>query len=80
MSSTKKKSKSSGTERLAELETANERRKWHISRLELIMRSLENGSLEIDDVLSIKETVQYYVESNTVRPRLLSSVEDLTIH
>src|SRR5258705_7507671 len=52
--------------RLEELETLNERRKWHISRLEIIMRLLENGALTTDKVLELKEDISYFVESNTV--------------
>lgn len=52
--------------RLDELEHLNERRKWHINRLELILRLLDNGSLSTDRVLALKEDVTYFVESNTV--------------
>ncbi|KAJ7122780.1 Not1 N-terminal domain, CCR4-Not complex component-domain-containing protein [Mycena epipterygia] len=62
----KKKSKSGSTAgRLEELETLNERRKWHISRLEIVLRLLNNGSMPTDKVLGLKEDVQYFVESNT---------------
>ena len=65
---TKKKGKTGGAaERLEDLEQLNERRKWHISRLELILRLLENGSLMTEMVLALKEDVTYFVESNTVR-------------
>lgn len=52
--------------RLEELERLNDRRKWHISRLELVLRLLNNGSLSPEKVLGLKEDVQYFVESNTV--------------
>lgn len=62
----KKKSKSGGAaERLEELEKLNERRKWHISRLEIILRLLDNGTLQPEKVLALKEDVAYFVESNT---------------
>ncbi|OAX39037.1 hypothetical protein K503DRAFT_769864 [Rhizopogon vinicolor AM-OR11-026] len=51
--------------RLEELEHLNERRKWHINRLELILRLLDNGSLSTDRVQALKEDVSYFVESNT---------------
>lgn len=60
------KGQSSTAGRLDELERLNERRKWHISRLELILRLLDNGSLTTDRVLTLKEDVTYFVESNTV--------------
>jgi hypothetical protein len=53
--------------RLEELESLNERRKWHISRLEIVLRLLNNGSLSPDRVFGLKDDVQYFVESNTVR-------------
>lgn len=53
--------------RSEELESLNERRKWHISRLEIVLRLLNNGSLSPDKVFGLKDDVQYFVESNTVR-------------
>ncbi|TFK73033.1 hypothetical protein BDN72DRAFT_835356 [Pluteus cervinus] len=50
--------------RLEELESLNDRRKWHISRLEIILRLLNNGSMSPDKVFALKEDVQYFVESN----------------
>ncbi|KAJ7237224.1 Not1 N-terminal domain, CCR4-Not complex component-domain-containing protein [Mycena haematopus] len=62
----KKKNKSgSAAGRLEELESVNERRKWHISRLEIVLRLLNNGSLPTEKVLALKDDVQYFVESNT---------------
>ena len=63
----KKKNKSSATGRLEELDGLNERRKWHVSRLEIILRLLNNGSLSTEKVLALKDDVQYFVENNTVR-------------
>lgn len=69
----KKKNKSGGAaaERLETLEHLNERRKWHISRLEIILRLLDNGSMSTEKVVGLKDDVQYFVESNTVRACLL---------
>lgn len=53
--------------RLEELENLNDRRKWHISRLEIILRLLDNGSMATERVTELKEDVNYFVESNTVR-------------
>ncbi|KAI0366387.1 hypothetical protein BV20DRAFT_1115347 [Pilatotrama ljubarskyi] len=62
----KKKNKAGGAqaERLESLERLNERRKWHISRLEIILRLLDNGSLPTEKVLALQEDVKYFVESN----------------
>ena len=76
----KKKGKSGGAaaERLEELEHLNDRRKWHVNRLELIMRLLDNGSLAVEKVRDLQEDVTYFVESNTVRTPLAFSVLGLT--
>ncbi len=64
----KKRGKASSTAgRLEELEHLNERRKWHVSRLELVLRLLQNGSLTTEKVAELHEDVSYFVESNTVR-------------
>jgi CCR4-NOT transcription complex subunit 3 len=62
----KNKAGSSAAGRQEELEALNERRKWHISRLEIILRLLNNGSLATEKVLGLKDDVSYFVESNTV--------------
>lgn len=60
------KSSSAGNSegRIAELERLNERRSWHISKLEAVMRLLENGKLSVEQVTELKEDVSYFVESN----------------
>lgn len=61
-----KKGGSSNADRVVVLEEQNERRNWHVSRLELINRLMENGNLDPDRVQGLKEDISYYVESNTV--------------
>ncbi|KAF8665601.1 hypothetical protein AX16_000058 [Volvariella volvacea WC 439] len=63
----KKRNKGTATTagRLEELEALNERRKWHISRLEIVLRLLNNGSMSPEKVFGLKDDVQYFVESNT---------------
>ncbi|KAJ7810522.1 Not1 N-terminal domain, CCR4-Not complex component-domain-containing protein [Mycena olivaceomarginata] len=60
----KVKAGSSAAGRLDDLEHLNVRRKWHISRLEIVLRLLNNGSLETEKVLALKEDVHYFVETN----------------
>ena len=62
---TTKKKKAAG-DRLTELDTLNERRQWHIGRLEIVQRMLENGQLSVEQVESIQEDVKYFLEANTV--------------
>jgi CCR4-NOT transcription complex subunit 3 len=61
-----KKSGGSGQDKISQLEDLNDRRAWHISRLELILRLIENGNLDPDRIVSLKEDIGYFVESNTV--------------
>ncbi|KAK4047165.1 general negative regulator of transcription subunit 5 [Microbotryomycetes sp. JL201] len=60
----KKKKDSEKEARLEELERWNERRAWHVNRLELILRLLENGNLSTEAVTDIKDDIAYFVESN----------------
>ncbi|RCH92062.1 proteinral negative regulator of transcription subunit 5, partial [Rhizopus stolonifer] len=50
--------------RLEDMNRTNERRKFHINRLELILRLLENDQLEADSINDLKDVIQYYVEYN----------------
>jgi CCR4-NOT transcription complex subunit 3 len=59
-------------DRLEELERLNERRKWHISRLEIMLRLLDNGTLSTEQVQGLKDDVNYFVEDNAVRHTLSS--------
>lgn len=68
--STKRKHKGAANERQTALEALNDRRKWHASRLEIVLRLLENGSLSPDKVTDLKDGVTFFVESNTVRGSL----------
>jgi CCR4-NOT transcription complex subunit 3 len=65
---TKKKGKAgeAGQARIDLLELQNERRQWHISQLEIIMRLLENSSLKVEDVENVKEDVDFFVSMNAV--------------
>ncbi|WVF65726.1 hypothetical protein IAT40_000458 [Kwoniella sp. CBS 6097] len=58
-----RKKKQSG-DRLGELEELNDRRQWHIGRLEVVQRMLENGQLQVEQVEDIQEDVKYFLEAN----------------
>ncbi|KAH7105597.1 Not1 N-terminal domain, CCR4-Not complex component-domain-containing protein [Auriculariales sp. MPI-PUGE-AT-0066] len=64
LGSTKRKHKGQANERQTELEQLNERRKWHSSRLEIVLRLLENGSLVVESVNDLRDNVSFFVESN----------------
>ncbi|KAJ5623163.1 hypothetical protein N7490_011768 [Penicillium lividum] len=48
--------------RMADLQRVTERHKWHVNKLEFLMRSLQNGNLEVNQVMDLKESITYYVE------------------
>jgi CCR4-NOT transcription complex subunit 3 len=62
----KKKKGNAASERLEQLDHLNERRRWHINRLEIILRLVDNGSLPPEKVNQLKDDIKYFVETNTV--------------
>ncbi|KAG2177192.1 hypothetical protein INT43_007849, partial [Umbelopsis isabellina] len=60
----RKKKDHAKMERIKNLDHCMERYKWHMNRLELILRLLQNSQLESEQVLAIQEDIKYYVESN----------------
>jgi CCR4-NOT transcription complex subunit 3 len=54
-------------ERLEHLERMLARHRHHQSRLEVVLRLLDNASLEPDTVNPLRDDVEYYVESHEVR-------------
>ncbi|KAG0253354.1 general negative regulator of transcription subunit 5 [Mortierella polycephala] len=62
--SSKKGKNNPAKERISELEDKIERHKWHQGKLELILRLLENGQIETENVIAIQEDVNYYVDEN----------------
>ncbi|KAF3932080.1 hypothetical protein ABW20_dc0105843 [Dactylellina cionopaga] len=51
-------------ERLAGVERSVERHKWYQGKLELILRLIENGGLEVEQITDLKDDIKYYVECN----------------
>ncbi len=62
--SKQKKNSKGPTEREVELDTLRERHNYHVSRLELTLRLLDNDNLSVDDINNVKDDVNYYIESN----------------
>lgn len=60
----KKKLDRDKQDRVDQLRTYLERHRYHISKLETIMRMVDNDAIDIDQIKKIKEDVEYYVESN----------------
>ncbi|CAN6632487.1 general negative regulator of transcription subunit 5 [Trichomonascus vanleenenianus] len=59
-----RKDNTSKSDRISEIEHTLERHKWHITKMETMLRMLENGTLAPDAVNSLQEDIKYYVESN----------------
>jgi len=68
------KAQDAGQARTKLLELQNERRNWHISHLEIILRLVENSSLKSEAVEKIKDDVEFFVGSNTVRAFIILRV------
>ncbi|KAG9790926.1 hypothetical protein KCU88_g1218, partial [Aureobasidium melanogenum] len=58
----KKQKDNTKATRLAEIETMTETYKWHESRLQLLLRSLQNGNVENDSVAAIKSEIEEVVK------------------
>ncbi|XP_037910367.1 CCR4-NOT transcription complex subunit 3 isoform X2 [Hermetia illucens] len=51
-------------ERMDELRGKLDRHKFHITKLETILRLLDNDGVEVDQIRRIKDDVEYYIESS----------------
>ena len=58
----KSKKDTNKANRLADIQRVTDRHKWHVGRLELLNRSLQNGNIETHQVQDLKESIKYYVE------------------
>ena len=72
----KGKKDNSKADRLSEIGRMTERHKWHQGKLELLLRSLENGNVDTDQVNEREEGIKYYVEEN----QSVEFMEDDTIY
>jgi len=50
--------------RLEQVRTYQERHQWHIKKLELILRKLDNDDLDTTDLAIVRESVESYVEDH----------------
>ena len=60
----KPKKDAAKAERLAELEHTSERHKWHLGRLELLLRAVENDGVSVDQIKGAEEDIKNYVDNN----------------
>merc|ERR1712060_329564 len=50
--------------KLAQLKSNQERHSWHIKKLELILRALDNDAIDMTDLVLVRESVEYYLEAH----------------
>ena len=72
----KGKKDTSKSDRLGEISRLTERHKWHQGKLELLLRSLENGNVDIEQVHEREDGIKYYVEEN----QTVEFMEDDTLY
>lgn len=48
--------------RLADITHVSERHLWHVNKLEMLLRSLQNGMVEVSQITDLKDSIKYYVE------------------
>ncbi|GIY73611.1 hypothetical protein CDAR_429771 [Caerostris darwini] len=60
----KKKNDKDKLDRTEELKGWLEKHRYHIKQLETLMRMLDNGTVDVDQIKKIKDDVDYYIESS----------------
>ncbi|ROT82176.1 putative CCR4-NOT transcription complex subunit 3, partial [Penaeus vannamei] len=60
----KKKMDKEKSDRIEDLKEYIERHQYHIKKLEILMRMLDNQSIDCDQIKMIKEDIEYYIESS----------------
>lgn len=49
--------------RLAQLKELQERHRWHIRKLEQLLRAVDNDAVEVSDLAVVRDSIEIYVES-----------------
>lgn len=62
----KNKRDSAKSDRLSDISIITERYQWHESKLQLLLRALQNGSVETAQVNEIKEDIEYAIKEGNV--------------
>src|SRR5271163_1559479 len=58
----KNKRDTNKSDRLSDITTVTERFKWHEGKLQLLLRALQNGNVDNQQVLDIKEDIEYVIK------------------
>jgi len=59
----KKNQKADDAARLPKLQKAQETSRWHIKKLEQLLRAVNNDAVEISDLACVKDSIELYVEA-----------------
>ncbi|XP_052760291.1 CCR4-NOT transcription complex subunit 3-like isoform X2 [Mya arenaria] len=60
----KKKKMDKESEKFDSLKTSQDKHNFHINKLETVMRMVDNDAIPLEQIKSIKDDIEYYVESN----------------
>ncbi|KAI1293562.1 CCR4-NOT transcription complex subunit 3 [Halotydeus destructor] len=60
----KKKSDKSLQEKIDDLKERLDKHRYHITQLELLLRMLDNETVNVDEIKNIKDDVEYYINSS----------------
>merc|ERR1712048_506504 len=60
----KKSLSSDDKSRQADLKTSQDRHRWHIHKLELILRALDNDTLDTSDLAVLRDSVEVYLDNH----------------
>jgi len=50
--------------RLAQLKLLQERHRWHIKKLELVLRAVDNDAIDMSDLAVVRESIELYVDNH----------------
>mmetsp|Transcript_114850 Transcript_114850/g.366360 ORF Transcript_114850/g.366360 Transcript_114850/m.366360 type:complete len:898 (+) Transcript_114850:133-2826(+) len=50
--------------RLAQLKVLQERHRWHIKKLELVLRAVDNDAIDMSDLAVVRESIELYVDNH----------------
>jgi len=65
MATSSKKSKKQDDAGLAQTRLVQETHRWHQTKLEQLLRKLDNDDVELEELDDLRDTVEYYVDDNS---------------
>lgn len=60
----KKSLSSEDKARQSQLKALQERHRWHIQKMELVLRAVDNDALDLGDLAIVREGIDFYVDNN----------------